>query len=134
MSPGLRNGLLAIAGLGAVAACLALFHFDPEKTWIYPTCQFHQLTGLDCPGCGSQRALHALLHGRVLAALHFNLLLVLSLPIFFGLLFRSAWRAFKGRKPAIVLHPSWAWWYVAAWVLFGILRNLPFQPFQSFAP
>ena len=123
-----------MAAAGAVAGGAILFHFDPERTWFYPACRFHQLTGLDCPGCGSQRALHALLHGQVLPALHDNLLLVLSLPLFLGLCAQSIWRAHRGEKPAVWIRPAWAWGYVVAWVLFGILRNLPFPPFTSFAP
>ncbi|MDE7397749.1 MAG: DUF2752 domain-containing protein, partial [Muribaculum sp.] len=34
--------------------------FDPTLPW-FPKCLFRQLTGLECPGCGSQRAIHALL-------------------------------------------------------------------------
>ena len=37
--------------------------------WGIP-CLFHQFTGLSCPGCGTQRALFALLHGHPLAAWH----------------------------------------------------------------
>lgn len=46
-----------------VAAGAALyFIFDPAVTRWAPKCMFRVLTGYDCPGCGSQRALHALLH------------------------------------------------------------------------
>lgn len=45
-----------------------------------PKCPVKVLTGLDCPGCGSQRALHALLTGDVAAAFRFNALLLLLLP------------------------------------------------------
>lgn len=38
------------------------------------------LTGLQCPGCGSQRAIHALLTGELGQAWHFNALMVASLP------------------------------------------------------
>ena len=134
MPAGARNWILATAAAAAVAGGVILFHFDPEKTWFYPACRFHQMTGLDCPGCGSQRALHALLHGQVLRALHDNLLLVLSLPLLLGLFAYWLWRAYHGEKPALFIRPAWAWGYVAAWVLFGILRNLPFPPFDSFAP
>ena len=110
-----------------------LFFLDPSRTPIYPGCFFHRLTGLDCPGCGSLRALHALLHGHPVTALHDNLLLVISIPLLAWLTFRFAWNRIQGR-PAKTLRPLWLWLYLAAWLLFGVLRNLPFQPFASFAP
>lgn len=54
--------------------------FDPLQTAWMPKCPVKVLTGLDCPGCGSQRALHALLTGDVAAAFRFNALLLLLLP------------------------------------------------------
>lgn len=42
---------------------------------------FLQITGYKCPGCGSQRALHAMLNGDVAAAWHYNAMLVASLPL-----------------------------------------------------
>ncbi|WP_423346907.1 DUF2752 domain-containing protein [Larkinella sp. VNQ87] len=45
------------------------------------------LTGLQCPGCGSQRCLHQLMHGHLAQAYGYNPLLVLSLPyVLVGLL------------------------------------------------
>jgi hypothetical protein len=43
---------------------------------------FHDLTGLYCPLCGSQRAVAALLHGDFSASLRNNMLFVLALPLF----------------------------------------------------
>ncbi len=45
--------------------------FDPTSPF-FPGCPVKMLTGLDCPGCGSQRALHALLRGHVAEAFAFN--------------------------------------------------------------
>ncbi len=39
------------------------------------------LTGFDCPGCGSQRAIHALLTGHPAEAWHHNAAFILSLPL-----------------------------------------------------
>ena len=125
-----------ITFLSILATCAAivsmLFFVDPARVSVYPTCPFHQLTGLDCPGCGSTRAAHALLHGRLVEALHFNALFVLSLPLFawFGLRFLQS--GIKG-KPPLVIEPFWAWIYLAVWAAFGVLRNLPIQPFSWFA-
>ena len=118
---------------GGAAGALVLFFLDPVHTPIYPVCAFHRLTGLDCPGCGSLRALHALLHGHPVTALHDNLLLVISLPIFAWLGFRFASSQIQGR-PMETIRPIWLWLYLAAWLAFGVLRNLPFQPFAFFAP
>ncbi|MCM1369253.1 MAG: DUF2752 domain-containing protein [Candidatus Amulumruptor caecigallinarius] len=64
-----RGGVLAVS---AVAAIIVLYYiFDPSGEYA-PKCMFRTLTGLDCPGCGSQRMLHALLHGDFKAAWRLN--------------------------------------------------------------
>lgn len=45
-----------------------------------PACLLKKLTGFDCPACGFQRALHALLHGEILAAVRFNLFFLIAVP------------------------------------------------------
>lgn len=45
-----------------------------------PQCPVHMLTGLQCPGCGAQRLIHALLHGDIVGAWHANAFLLLALP------------------------------------------------------
>lgn len=65
----------------AVAVIAAVYYFvDPSGSRWMPRCMFHTLTGWDCPGCGSQRMIHALLHGDLRAAWHHNAFLLVSLP------------------------------------------------------
>ena len=45
-----------------------------------PKCSFKLLTGLSCPGCGLQRAVHALLNGEPMKAIQYNYFLVYSGP------------------------------------------------------
>ena len=60
---------------------LYLFYtFDPATDSFFPLCPFRATTGLLCPGCGSQRAVHSLLHLRIGEALSYNALLIVSLP------------------------------------------------------
>lgn len=59
---------------------LIFYLFSPEDSQFFPQCPFHYLTGLDCPGCGSQRAIHHLLHFRFTEALRSNPLLVVAIP------------------------------------------------------
>ncbi len=40
------------------------------------SCPFRYATGYDCPACGGTRAVESLVHGRVMAALHYNFLVV----------------------------------------------------------
>lgn len=70
-----------------MAAVLAAvyFMFDPAGSGWFPRCPFLTLTGLQCPGCGSQRAIHALLRGDIAGAWRLNALLLIELP-FMGLL------------------------------------------------
>ena len=53
---------------------------NPESNGFFPSCPFHKYTGLDCPGCGSQRAAHHLLNGHIGEAFAFNPLMVSAIP------------------------------------------------------
>ena len=129
------HALAFTTGIALVATtCLVLFLFDPGQYRFYPRCIFHQTTGLLCPGCGSLRALHQLLHGQIVAAVHFNALLVLGTPMAAWLAVRSLSRRLNGQSQSLGLHPAWLWTALAAVVLFGILRNLPFAHAAWLAP
>ncbi|MCM1109265.1 MAG: DUF2752 domain-containing protein [Clostridium sp.] len=52
------------------------------------------ITGLQCPGCGSQRAVHSLLHADLRAAWGYNALLVAFLP-FVLLLCVAEWQRMR---------------------------------------
>lgn len=119
---------LAPAVLVFLAAGL-LFAFDPSQVSFYPVCFFHRFTGLLCPGCGSLRAIHHLLHGHWLAAFHLNPLLFLVGFLVAG---RACWYAVRKRvDPGVRLtvEPAWLWALVALVALFSVIRNLPGIPF-----
>ena len=69
---------------GVVLLCLVgvvvFFHFDPSGEKWFPRCVFFTLTGFKCPGCGSQRAIHSLLHLDFCQAFRYNALLFLLIP------------------------------------------------------
>ena len=74
-----RNLLYAAIASGAAAALAILYFFDPSTSAIFPPCPTNALTKLHCPGCGTLRAMHALLHGDVKEALSQNILAVILL-------------------------------------------------------
>ena len=122
--------------LAAVAGAAVVFAFEPAAGGPYPPCLFQRYTGLHCPGCGSTRGLHALLHGRVWAAFRYNALMVLALP-FLGFAFiRYTRRVFgsKPQPPRRTIRAGWIWGLFALVVAYWVLRNLPFRPFVWLAP
>ena len=72
-----KVGGLAILGFTTL---IVLFAHDPANSMFYPPCPFRALTGFYCPGCGTLRALHQLLHGHLVAAFWLNPLAALLLP------------------------------------------------------
>ncbi|MFV0539114.1 MAG: DUF2752 domain-containing protein [Dysgonomonas sp.] len=54
--------------------------FSPAEVSFFPKCPFHSITGLDCPGCGSQRTLHHLTHLEIKKAFLSNPLLIMAIP------------------------------------------------------
>ncbi len=106
--------------------CVALYLRDPAQGGIYPPCPFHALTGLDCPGCGTLRALHQLTHGHASAAFGLNPLAIVVLPIALYALGSAAHSALTGREhnePRI--SGRWAWLVPIAIGAFWLLRNMP---------
>lgn len=117
--------LILLAGAALVAGAL-LFAFDPREWSFFPRCPLHLLVGWFCPGCGSQRALHLLLHGDVREALRYNALLVSTLPLlgYIGIR-RLAWVRWRRVLPAPHTRSAALWTLAGIVVIFFVLRNLP---------
>ncbi len=75
-----RRLLFAGVIIAGIALCCLYFFKGPESG-LYPRCMFKMLTGLSCPGCGSQRAVHAMMEGDFKAAFGFNALFMLEIPL-----------------------------------------------------
>jgi len=67
LAAGTRAGWwTAIAAVCLMAGVWALRAFDPNAAGNpFPSCVFHTLTGLWCPGCGLTRAADGLAHLRL---------------------------------------------------------------------
>ena len=96
MTKSLKITAVALAATLAGAMTVVYFFVDPAQSKLMPRCLFKSLTGWDCPGCGSQRMLHALLHGDWAGAWHANPLLLSMVPYILLLgvvsLFRTRYR------------------------------------------
>ena len=102
------------------AGAWILFTFPPTSSRFYPQCTFHQITGLLCPGCGTTRALHALLHGRIAEAFAFNPMLFALAACALGGLPSVA----RGRTPPFLMKPWFGWTSFAVVMAWWVGRNL----------
>ena len=135
-----RNPLIerALAGTAVVAAAAGssvVSYFDPSIYNFFPVCPLFKLTGFACPGCGLTRGFHALFHGDVLTALHFNALIPVW-AVIFGYLFLSL-AAFSVRGKALPMKmpsPLVLSIFMFGLLAFGVLRNLPVYPFNLLYP
>lgn len=68
---------------------VVLYNLNPTQYWFMPKCPFKMITGLSCPGCGIQRAIHAMIHGDFTGAIRYNYFLTYSGP--YATLFLIEW-------------------------------------------
>jgi hypothetical protein len=123
----MNNKILIACALVLVAvAAVVLYVFDPSEYVLMPKCPFKMLTGLDCPGCGFQRAMHALLHGHVAEAIRFNVFLVVAVPYLLALLVANflCTEHHKTKLLAILESRTAIWTYVVLYVAWMVIRNV----------
>lgn len=107
-----------------VFGCGIYTYFNPENNYWFPKCIFYQLTGLQCPSCGVQRALHSLLIGKISEAFHYNPFLVVALPFLLGVVYA----VYFNNKIAkflqkYLLHRYTIYFYLIVYLAWWILRN-----------
>jgi hypothetical protein len=118
-----------------VFASMILYAYDPATASLYPDSPFRELTGLYCPGCGTLRGLHQILHGNVKAAFALNPLMVACLPFVFWYYIKYAIEILaKKQVPKFFIPSKWIWFFLYFIIAYGILRNIPLTPFSWLAP
>lgn len=120
-------------GVGTIAALTYLFFNDPNVPGHFPACPTKAILGVDCPGCGSTRALYALVHGDIARAADHNILLVIMVPFLLFWYGRWAFYSWTGRERPVPSATALQWrhWGTVALlvvvVVFGVVRNfLPY--------
>ncbi|MDE6337608.1 MAG: DUF2752 domain-containing protein, partial [Muribaculaceae bacterium] len=79
--------------------------FDPMESRFMPQCLFHRLTGFQCMGCGSQRMIHALLHGDIAGAFAANAFGLVLLPFIVFMIWTETQRTKRPRLYQKVFSP-----------------------------
>ncbi len=111
-----------------------LYLFDPADSLFYAPCPFHALTGFYCPGCGSLRAIHDILHMRFLSAFKLNPLSILSIPLLAYLTLRLHFSRSVKYSSNLDIPAFPIWFYLVIVILFWIIRNIPVHPFSLLSP
>lgn len=128
--------VLAGAGIFAIGAgALIVGYFNPTTAGFFPVCPLHEMTGLNCPGCGLTRGFHALLNGDIFSALGYNALLPVFGFVFAYLSLSLFLMAIRGRGLSWKFFtPTTTYIFLIIVAAFFVLRNLPFYPFTLLAP
>ena len=118
-----------------IGLAVLFFILNPTEHEIFPKCVFHSVTGHYCPGCGSQRAIHSLLHLNFAGVAGNNFLFLPAvLLLFYHYSFSFLNKKFRWKLPNLFYLKSTPWIILGVIILFWILRNLPFYPFNILAP
>lgn len=128
-----KKRLLVGLGLPAILLLLILYEtLDGESL----QCPFYKLTGLYCPGCGSGRAVRALLRGDLAESFRWNpMLYLMGLPAALCVLYEYVRIVFLPRKlRPIVLSKRLCVILVVLILTWWILRNLPGLAFLAPIP
>ena len=131
---GIVNRPLAVAAVWLLMALAAtyVFIFEPGKSGFFPVCPFRALTGFTCPGCGTTRALHHLLHGDFWSAFQLNPFTMIMLPIMLYVMASHTYSVVRGaplkQKP---LNANYIWLLFVVVLSFWIFRNTSLYPFPS---
>jgi len=118
------TGIVVAAILGGLAI---VYQFPPAEYSFYPRCPIYLATHWLCPGCGSTRALHSLLHLDIQSALRYNALFTLLFPIACLWIGFIVYRTMRyDQFPNLAFPRSLAVCLIVTVVLFTIARNTMF--------
>ena len=109
-----------------IALAAMTYYCDPTKNVFAPKCIVKTTTGLYCPGCGFQRACHALMHGHLIKAARYNIFLLIVAPYIIALVIeRFVLNGKQQERAATILESKWmAYTYIGLYLIWFVVRNI----------
>lgn len=120
----MKRYIWAFILIAVLVGVVVYFFYDPSAEGWFPKCRLYQLTGYKCPGCGSQRMLHSLLHLDFVAAFHYNAYLLTVFPVVMLLLIWEGWHKWVSRKMTDMTVYVIVVFFFVSTILWWILRNI----------
>lgn len=110
--------------VACLAAAMAVYWFFDPSVSLFPRCPFYVVTGLKCPGCGSQRALHAMLHGDMADVWGYNAILFPLIPVVLLMLLSEYMHRRFPRLNAFLTSTGFVMALVAVLAVWMVVRNI----------
>lgn len=108
-----------------VVVLVGVYSWVNPRGELMPRCPFKWLTGYDCPACGNQRALYALLHGDWVGAWRYNPFVWVAMPYFLLVVFTTYDPSSLARRwRPRVQHPKVVLVFLAVTLLWWVGRNV----------
>lgn len=89
--------IIAWLAIACILAWLAVTDLDSLEKG-RSICLIKNLTGHRCPGCGTTRAMAAILHGQFVRAYHYNRLIIVVFPLLSYIAFRNIYGTVKSLR------------------------------------
>jgi hypothetical protein len=125
----MTSRLATIGAAGAGVAWIGVAHWSTRpgaSLGVSVGCPIHAVTGLDCPGCGSTRALGALTRLDLWSALDQNVLVPLALLFVAAAWATWTWAVWHGRNRTDLVRGRWPVLAVGLVLAgFTVVRNFP---------
>ena len=118
--------LLSIIGFFILGVGIYYFYQnDPAQIeTVFILCVTKNISGIDCPGCGSQRAFHELLHGNFIGAAKLNLTIYFFTPLLLFLFLKIALKPFRIYLPDLLISTKWLLLILILLLIFTVIRNI----------
>ncbi|MBQ3710747.1 MAG: DUF2752 domain-containing protein [Bacteroidales bacterium] len=116
-----KRVLIILLWVVVIAFLFVVFrYFDPTHSKWAPKCPFWLLTGYECPGCGSQRAIHCFVNGHFWEGIQHNYILLPSLFYVMALSFFPR----KGKIHSVLSSSTACWIWLGVIMVWWVGRNI----------
>ena len=110
--------------LALLSVFILYYLIEDPAGGLMPSCVVKSITGWSCPGCGSQRFLHALLNGHPLEAVSYNYFIPVGFLLIGVVIWLEATRKSHPQRYRRFMQPLYLYLVLALIIAWMLVRNL----------